>query len=146
MKARILALALAAAAMPAAAGATIFTFYTTLAGSNESPANASPGTGFATLVWDDLAHTASYDITFSGLIGTVTASHTHSPTPGQLTACGLAPVAHAEPFRDCRVQDLASKEAIGAARTEIKAMLTQGLAQVAPKLDAYYDASDYRLK
>ena len=69
-----------------------------------------------------------------------------SPTPGQLTACGLAPVAHAEPFRDCRVQDLASKEAIGAARNQIKAMLTQGLAQVAPKLDAYYDASDYRLK
>lgn len=69
-----------------------------------------------------------------------------SPTPGQMTACGLAPAAQAEPFRDCRVQDLASKDAITAARAEIKAMLTQGLAQVAPKLDAHHDASDYRLK
>jgi len=69
-----------------------------------------------------------------------------SPTPGQMTACGLAPLAQAEPFRDCRVQDLASKEAIGSARAEIKAMLTQGLAQTTPKLDARDETSRYRIK
>ena len=31
-----------------------------------------------------MAHTATYDITFSGLLGGTTASHTHSRTPGQL--------------------------------------------------------------
>jgi len=69
-----------------------------------------------------------------------------SPTPGQMTACGSLPAAQPEPFRDCRVQDLASKEIISAARSEIKAMLTHGLAQTTPKLDARHDSSSYRLK
>ena len=83
MRAITLALTLAAAAAAGPANATMYLFETTLAGTNEFPPNASPGTGFATLLWDDFAHTATYDITFSGLIGTTTASHTHSRTPGQ---------------------------------------------------------------
>jgi putative modified peptide len=69
-----------------------------------------------------------------------------SPSPGLMTACGLAPMAQAEPFRDCRVQDLASKEAISAAREEIRSMLTRGLAQITPKLDARNETLRYRLK
>ena len=83
MRALTLALTLAAAAAAGPANATMYFFETTLAGTNEFPANASPGTGSATLLWDDFAHTATYDITFSGLLGNTTASHTHSRTPGQ---------------------------------------------------------------
>jgi putative modified peptide len=59
-----------------------------------------------------------------------------SPTPGQMTACGLVANAQPEAFRDCKVQDLAPKEAIAAARGEIKAMLLRGLNQNTPQLDA----------
>ena len=47
---------------------------------------------------------------------------------------------------DCRmgIRQLASKEVIGAARNEILSMLTAGLSQVAPKLDADY-SSQHRL-
>ena len=65
------------------AHAIIYHFTTTLSGLNESPTNLSPGTGFATLDWDTVLNTATYDVTFSGLLGTTIASHTHSPTPGQ---------------------------------------------------------------
>jgi putative modified peptide len=58
-----------------------------------------------------------------------------SPTPGQMTACGLVANAQPEAFRDCKVQELASKEVIAAARSEIKAMLMTGLAQTTPNLD-----------
>lgn len=59
-----------------------------------------------------------------------------SPEAGRMTACGMTTAAQPEPFADCRVQNLASKEAIRAARSEIKDMLTQGLSQTTPKLDA----------
>jgi putative modified peptide len=69
------------------------------------------------------------------------------PLPAQMTACGEpSPVAALEPFRDCRVQDLASKDAIRSAREEIKAMLTRGLAQNAPKLDARNATATFNLK
>ncbi|MEJ0020683.1 MAG: CHRD domain-containing protein [Acetobacteraceae bacterium] len=51
-----------------------------LSGPNESPPNASPGTGFAEVVLDTTAHTMSVMATFSGLIGTTTASHIHCCT------------------------------------------------------------------
>ena len=69
-----------------------------------------------------------------------------SPTPGQMTACGLVAQAQLEPFRDCRVNELASKDAIGGARAEIKAMLTQGLSQTTPKLDAKLADASFTLK
>ena len=85
MKAPLLAVAfaLAAAAAPAPAGAVIYHFQTFLSGANESPANASPGTGFGDLLWDTDLHTATYNVTFSGLVANTIAAHTHSPTPGQ---------------------------------------------------------------
>ena len=47
-----------------------------------------PRTGFATVVYDDLAHTLSVDASFSGLLGTTTAAHIHAATavPGVGTA------------------------------------------------------------
>lgn len=58
------------------------------------------------------------------------------PAPGRMTACGeVSPATQMEPFRDCKIQDLASKETIREARHEIKAMLLRGLNQTVPRLD-----------
>ena len=59
-----------------------------------------------------------------------------SPTPGQMTACGeVSPAVAMEPFRDCKVRDLVSKEVVRAAREEIRTMLLRGLNQTVPNLD-----------
>lgn len=63
-----------------------------------------------------------------------------SPAPAKMTACGLLPLAEPEALIDCRVNELASKEAIAGAREEIRAMLTRGLAQTTPNLDASLNA------
>lgn len=80
--------ALVAACAALEAGAAIISYQTSLSGPNESPPNASPGTGTATLDYDNVAHTYSMTISFSGLLGTTTASHTHAATasPGAGTA------------------------------------------------------------
>jgi len=57
--------------------ATTITYVASLSGPGESPPNASPGTGFATVTTNDVANTLSVDVTFSGLQGTTTASHIH---------------------------------------------------------------------
>jgi CHRD domain-containing protein len=62
------------------AHATIISYSTTLSGPNESPANASPGTGNASAIYDDVAHTLTVHVDFTGLTGTTTASHIHAPT------------------------------------------------------------------
>jgi hypothetical protein len=80
MKALGIAIAFAAAAACGPAAATTYVFETTLSGLNEVPANASPGTGFATLIWDTDAHTAQLDFTYSGLLGTALDAHIHAPT------------------------------------------------------------------
>jgi len=46
----------------------------------ESPPNASPGIGSTDVYYDDLAHTLLVQVTFSGLLGTTTASHIHAAT------------------------------------------------------------------
>ncbi|GAB3387091.1 NHLP-related RiPP peptide [Lysobacter fragariae] len=68
------------------------------------------------------------------------------PAPAQMTACGTMPVAMPEALIDCKVQNLASKEVISAARAEIRAMLTKGLAQSSPSLDAAITAERRSLK
>lgn len=71
-------------------------YYTAkLDGPSESPANASPGNGFANVVIDDTAHTMLVDVTFSGLLGNVTAAHIHGPTGAAGT--GIASVATTTP-------------------------------------------------
>ena len=56
-------------------------FVTFLSGPNESPPNASPGTGFATVTIDPVAHTMRVEVSFSGLLAPTTASHIHAATP-----------------------------------------------------------------
>jgi hypothetical protein len=67
-----------ATALPAIAATTTYTV--NLSGLAESPPNGSPGTGFATVAFDDVANTMALDVTFSGLLGTVTAAHIHCCT------------------------------------------------------------------
>lgn len=64
------------------------TLHASLSGPAESPPNASPGIGFAVVVIDPDAHTLEVHVTFSGLLGTTTASHIHCCTasPGSGTA------------------------------------------------------------
>src|SRR2546426_810756 len=63
-------------------------FEAALNGPSEAPPNASPGTGLAFVTLDPVAHTMRVEVTFSGLIGTTTASHIHATTalPGTGTA------------------------------------------------------------
>jgi hypothetical protein len=62
------------------ASATVFQYEAYLDGPSEFPANASPGTGYATVDYDNVAKTLNIAVNFSGLTGTTTASHIHSPT------------------------------------------------------------------
>ncbi len=78
------------------AHATIYVFDANLDGPSESPANASPGTGFAVVTFDDILNTMNVNVSFSGLLGTTTASHIHAAT---LTAgSGTAGVATTTPY------------------------------------------------
>lgn len=59
------------------AGAAVFVYGASLSGSQESPPVVSPGTGVTTVTYDDVLHQLRVEVTFSGLIGTTTASHIH---------------------------------------------------------------------
>jgi len=51
-----------------------------LDGPSESPANASPGTGFVTVTVDTAVHTMRIEASFSDLLGTTTGAHIHCCT------------------------------------------------------------------
>src|SRR4051812_32045471 len=95
MRAVTMALALAFAAAAGSADATTYVFNATLSGVNEAPPNASPGTGLAKVVFDDVAFTMLVDVTFADLLGPNVAAHIHAATdaPG----VGTAPVATVTP-------------------------------------------------
>ena len=71
-----------------------------LSGPAESPPNPSPGTGFAQVTVDTgfsgLDDTMQVEVTFSGLLGTTTASHIHAATASPGT--GTAGVATTTPY------------------------------------------------
>jgi len=81
-------------AIPMAQAGSIV-YVTTLDGAHESPGNASPGTGTATVTVDDVAHTMRVQVSFSGLTSGTTASHIHAPATGFLS--GTAGVATTTP-------------------------------------------------
>ena len=67
-----------------------------LSGPSESPPNASSGTGFATVDYDNSAHTLLIDVSFFGLTGNTTMAHIHAATAVPLT--GTAGVATTLPY------------------------------------------------
>ncbi len=84
----LLTLLTAALLTGSSARATVIVYDAFLSGPAESPPNASPGTGFSTVTIDTVLNTMRVEVSFSGLLGTTTASHIHSPTasPGTGTA------------------------------------------------------------
>lgn len=86
---RRIGLALMAVALLGVVGTTRaapVTYYAGLASANEvppPPVVVSPGTGFAVVTYDDVAHTLRVQASFSGLLGNTTAAHIHAPgAPG----------------------------------------------------------------
>ncbi len=78
------------------AQAAVTSYVATLNGANESPPNASAGTGSSQVDIDPVANTMRVRIVFTNLTGTTTASHIHAPTPTAGT--GLAGVATTTPY------------------------------------------------
>jgi len=89
----IAALACTAWSVPALAHEVIYT--TMLSGAAEAPPNASPGTGFATLTVDNHDFTMRLQVSFSGLVGNVSAAHIHCCTSA--AGAGTAGVATQTP-------------------------------------------------
>ena len=81
MKQFVMTLAFAAAVFgsPMAQASPVL-FSAVLSGASEAPANASPGTGTATVIFDIVAHTMRVSYTFSGLLANTTAAHIHCCT------------------------------------------------------------------
>ena len=73
------------------ADAVPITYTATMSGAAEAPPNASPGTGFATVIIDTDAHTLTVSASFADLLSTTTAAHIHAPTQDPFT--GTAGVA-----------------------------------------------------
>ncbi len=92
---RLVLSALVLVASGSAAPAALITYVANLDGPSESPPNASPGTGTATIIYDTDAHTLDMDVTFSGLVGTTTNAHIHATTADPFT--GTAGVATTTP-------------------------------------------------
>jgi len=74
-------LAIGVLLLASVAQASIVTLSGTLSGANESPANASPATGFASFTVDTVALTINENISFSGLTAPDTAAHIHCCVP-----------------------------------------------------------------
>jgi CHRD domain/PEP-CTERM motif len=85
---RLICLSLSALLLGAAsiANASVITYTANMSGANESPANASTGTGLGIVTIDTVLNTMRVQISFSGLLGTTTASHIHCCTAVPLTS------------------------------------------------------------
>jgi hypothetical protein len=75
--------------------AAILSYTAVLSGASEVPPNASPGTGSALVDIDNVLHTMTMSVVFSGLLGNTTASHIHAATAVAFT--GTAGVATTTP-------------------------------------------------
>lgn len=97
MMRRLLAGTFAAAMLLAVqtADAALFAFGADMTGPAEAPPNASPATGRAVVLFDDVAHRMTVSVEFSGLIGRTTVAHIHCCTP--LAGTGVASVATTTP-------------------------------------------------
>jgi hypothetical protein len=79
------------------ASAAILNFSATIDGLQETPPNASPATGTATLIMDTTANTLSYTINYGGLLAPETAAHIHGFAAPGVPAGILHPLPAANP-------------------------------------------------
>jgi hypothetical protein len=77
------------------ADAALITYEAFLSGPNEFQPNDSPGTGYALVGIDTVAHTMYVDVTFSDLVGVTNVAHIHAATATPFT--GTAGVATTTP-------------------------------------------------
>jgi CHRD domain/PEP-CTERM motif len=98
MKTLVLAMTVVVAFFPRPARANMITYTAILNAANEAPPNASPATGLATVIFDDLALTLDITASFQDLTTPSTAAHIHccTTTPGTGTA-GVATLVPAFP-------------------------------------------------
>ncbi len=75
---------------------SVFEYQAFMDGPSESPPNASPATGYADVIYDDTTHLLTLQMSWSGLLGTTTASHIHAATTSPGT--GTAGVATTTPY------------------------------------------------
>ena len=88
LKSMVLAVTIIAIVPASDAQAAILSFTANLTGLNQSPPNASLGTGTALLDLDDSANTLRLQVTFGGLDGNTTNPHIHGSTERPLTGEG----------------------------------------------------------
>jgi hypothetical protein len=92
MRQTIGALAVAAGFLSVApAQAALINFNATLTGSQEVPPTPSTGTGFSTVLLDDVADTITVNTSFSGLTSPAIMGHIHGPAPVGVNAPILFP-------------------------------------------------------
>jgi CHRD domain len=92
MRQTIGALAVAAGFLSVApAQAALINFNATLTGSQEVPPTSSAGTGFSTVVLNDVADTITVNTSFSGLTSPAIMGHIHGPAPVGVNAPILFP-------------------------------------------------------
>ncbi len=68
-----------AAAFAVSTASAQWTFHATLLGTGENPPNASPGTGFGTVILNAAQTQITVDESWSGITSPATASHIHGP-------------------------------------------------------------------
>ena len=66
--------------------ATTINLFASIDGLQEVPPSGSPGTGTGVMTYDDITNLLSWNIAYSGLIGTPTLSHFHGPAPVGINA------------------------------------------------------------
>ena len=89
--------ALFASSRPSYAAAT--TFKASLKGSSEVPPNTTAGTGSVTMTYDPATKELTWDGTYSGMTGPVTAAHIHGPAePGKNAGVVLWLSTKGQPF------------------------------------------------
>jgi CHRD domain/PEP-CTERM motif len=93
MKKILLSILMSCSLVSARAAVSVFDAF--LSGPNESPANTSPGTGFALVNFDSSLNTLQVQVLFAGLTTGTTASHIHAATSSPFT--GTAGVATTTP-------------------------------------------------
>jgi hypothetical protein len=80
MRNQLLAIA-AVIACPSTAQAAVTVLSAQLSGSQEVPAVSTPGSGFATVSFDDVTNFLSVQATFANLLGNTTVAHIHCCAP-----------------------------------------------------------------
>jgi len=89
------------AAAPAAQAAKLYEAF--LLGLNEVPPNASPGTGYGTVLLNDAQDQITVNLTFSDLVAPATSGHIHGPAPAGVNAAVVFPLAGVAGFTSAAI-------------------------------------------